>query len=138
MKKTTPAEISIERRLPVWEALSDLWRDTELQDYEVKHIANVLADSGYAEEELREVLAYEVAPVVWTNLFPFYPTIPPVWAGFDRQWLSEEILKSLKRQHRSHTYRFFVRSRFGQWMRTMAVNEDWARVLKAFKEKKSN
>ena len=133
----TTEAIDVERRRPVWEVISDLWRDTELQDDEVEHIAEVLAESGYTEEKLHEIYAYEVAPAVWTNLFTFYPIIPEVWAGFDPEWLSAEIMRGIERQGRSGLYGLYVRCRIGRWMRTLAVKEDWAKVLKAVESKKA-
>lgn len=73
--------------------------------------------------------------MVWMNLFPFYPSIPPVWAGFDADWLAKEVLKNIKRQRRSCFYRCYVRSKAGEWMRTLVVKEDWTRVLKAYENK---
>jgi hypothetical protein len=31
--------MDVARRSPVWEAISDLWRDTELQDHELDRFA---------------------------------------------------------------------------------------------------
>ena len=124
--------IDLKRRHPVWEAISDLWRDTELQDYEIEHIAKVLAESHYTQDELHEIYAFEVAPVVWRNLMA---AVPSVWAEFDNEWLGEEILKVIERQRRSIVYRCYVRSSIGEWMRTSMVKEDWAKVLKAYESK---
>ncbi|MGH9901020.1 MAG: DUF7079 family protein, partial [Pyrinomonadaceae bacterium] len=72
----------IERRRPVWLAVSDLWLDTELDEADLRRIAGVLADSGYAVEELTRIYLYEVAPVVYLNMF----SVAGAWAGFDPQW----------------------------------------------------
>jgi hypothetical protein len=125
-------DINVERRRPVWEAISDLWRDTELQDYEIEHIARILAQSGYTKDELHGIYAFEVAPVVWRNLMT---AVPPVWAGFKADWLVEEILKAIERQRRNIVYRCYVRSSIGVRMRTFAVKGDWERVLKAYEIK---
>ena|ERR1051325_2451215 len=124
--------IDVERRRPVWEALSDLWRDTELQDYEIEHLAKTLAQSGYTKDELHGIYAFEVAPVVWRNLMT---AVPPVWAGFNADWLVEEILKEIERQRRNIVYRCYVRSSISERLRTFAVKRDWARVLKAYEGK---
>lgn len=121
--------VDLKRRRPVWEAISDLWTDTELDEDDFARIAGVLAASRYSLAEIREIYVFEVAPVVWTNLYPFYPIIPTVWAGFDAEWLADEIVKNIERQRKGFVYRQSVRSGAGQWMRTLAVREDWRRVL---------
>lgn len=112
----------MERRRPVWIAISDLWRDTELKDYEVEHIAEALAEPRYTKDELYEIYAFEVAPAVWSNLMT---ATPAFWTGFNEDWLVAEILWVIERQRRSAAYRYQVRSLLGEWMRTMAVKEDW-------------
>ena len=124
--------IDVERRRPVWAAISDLWRDTEIQDYEIEHLATVLVESRYTKDELHEIYAFEVAPVVWRNLTT---AVPSVWAGFDEDWLAEEILKVIERQRRSVMYRYYVRSTIGERMRTFVVKEDWLKVLRAYERK---
>lgn len=116
----------------MWIAVSDLWRDTELQDYEIEHIAEALVESRYTKDELHEIYAFEVAPLVWGNLMTAVPT---VWAGFNEDWLAGEILRVIERQRRSAAYRYYVRSPIGKWMRTAAVKEDWLKVLKVYKRK---
>ncbi len=59
----------IERRLPVWHALSDLFLDTEQQDEDYRYIARMLNESGYSRDELRRILDTEVAPAFAFNLF---------------------------------------------------------------------
>ncbi|MEJ2793231.1 hypothetical protein WAE56_07420 [Iodobacter sp. LRB] len=66
-------------RAPVWEALSDFWLDTELQDFQFEYIARVIASSPYSMEEVRAIHDYEVAPAVSANL----ASITGEWAGFD-------------------------------------------------------
>ena len=125
-------DIDVGRRRPVWVAVSDLWRDTELQDHEVEHSAGVLAESRYSKDELHEIYAFEVAPAVWSNLMT---ATPSVWAGFNEDWLVGEILRVIGRQRRSAAYRYYVRSPIGEWARTTAVKEDWLKVLRAHERK---
>ncbi|WP_176538975.1 hypothetical protein [Rhizobium sp. J15] len=42
----------VQRRLPVWHAMSDLFLDTELQARDYRRIAKVLAGSAYSRAEL--------------------------------------------------------------------------------------
>jgi hypothetical protein len=87
------SEDEIKRRMPVWEAISDLWLDTELGENGVLYIARVLAESGYSLEEIDKIYKEEVAPVVYMNAY----SVTGVWTGFDPVWLKEEILKKTKR-----------------------------------------
>jgi hypothetical protein len=87
------SEEEIKRRIPVWEAISDLWLDTELGENGVLYIARVLAESGYSLEEIDKIYAEEVAPVVYMNAY----SVTGVWTGFDSVWLKEEILKKTRR-----------------------------------------
>ena len=65
MQLTAP---ELERRAPVWEALSELFAGKELQDYDYRHIAEVLKESGYPLVEIEAILRDEVAPVFHRNL----------------------------------------------------------------------
>ncbi|WP_169977466.1 DUF7079 family protein [Tautonia rosea] len=87
------ASVELERRRPVWDALSDLFLDRELQPDDHRRIADVLASSGYSEAELEEILCREVGPVLWPNLL----SVAGVWTGFDRDWLEGEILRAENR-----------------------------------------
>lgn len=58
----------IERKLPVWHALSDLFLDTELQPDDYARIAGQLRTSGFSPAEIRRVLETEVAPAFGPNL----------------------------------------------------------------------
>jgi hypothetical protein len=76
-------EREIQERRPLWVALSELWLDTELSAEDLERIARVMADSGLAIDQLREVYLVEVAPVVSANLLQ----VAGEWAGFDEEWL---------------------------------------------------
>ncbi|WP_147297883.1 DUF7079 family protein [Trinickia dinghuensis] len=60
--------LNIERRAPVWEALSELFVGRELQDYDYAAIVETLRRSRYSLDELEKVLRQEVAPVFRGNL----------------------------------------------------------------------
>lgn len=57
----------IDRRRPVWEALSDVFLDTETRWY-FPRIASRLVESGYSTEELEQIWRYEVVPECMWNL----------------------------------------------------------------------
>jgi hypothetical protein len=84
----SPAD-DLENRRPVWDALSDLFLDTELQASDHERIARVLAASPYSLDEIERILFYEVYPVCIPNLW----CIAGEWAGFDPTWLEEQIMK---------------------------------------------
>ena len=63
MTRLQPPSEDLERRRPAWEALSDLFLDTELQDADLPYIARVIVASGYAEAEVEQILYREVYPV---------------------------------------------------------------------------
>lgn len=82
--------LDLASRLPVWEALSTLFLDTDvslLRDYRAK----VLAASPYEIEEIDRILRDEVFPVCSWNLF----SIAGEWAGFDPDWLVAKITRRI-------------------------------------------
>ena len=113
----------IERRKPVWIALSDLWLDTEFEESDLRRIAGAMRESGYSVEELREIYLFEVAPVVFPNLL----TVAGEWAGFDPEWLVGRVLKQAR--SRSVILRLLVRLGPGRWIMTYATEEHWTRLL---------
>ncbi|WP_162428320.1 DUF7079 family protein [Pontibacter pudoricolor] len=86
--------VEIERRKPVWSALSEFYLDTELSKEEISRIAKVFSESKFSFEELKEINYSEVGPVVITNLY----STAGVWNGFDKEWLFEQIIKRLNKK----------------------------------------
>ncbi len=74
-------------RIRVWSLFSDLFLDTDVTD-DIPAMARILAESPYGERELWEILADEVAPVVWFNFLSFAGE----WAGFNEEWLKGQIV----------------------------------------------
>lgn len=118
--------IDIARRKPVWIALADLWLDTELQAYNLQHIAHVLRASEYSVEELREIYLYEVAPVVYPNLL----SVAGEWAGFDEDWLVAEAEKQAHNQSVFHRWML----RLKKPLMTYATEEHWQRLMALLEE----
>jgi hypothetical protein len=85
------SEEEITDRLPVWEAIAELWLDVEMRDSEIKYVAQRLAQSKYSMAELEGIYLYEVAPVVHLNL----RGKEGEQASFPIEWLRDEILKHL-------------------------------------------
>ena len=84
----------IDDRLPVWEALSDFFLDTELDEKDYLRISEVLASSPYSIRDTEEILRFEVYPVLIWNL----RIVAGEWAGFDRDWLRARIEPRLNRR----------------------------------------
>ncbi|NVK74164.1 hypothetical protein C0J08_14065 [Marinomonas sp. CT5] len=82
------SESEIDKRFPVWNALSDLFLDTELDAITYRYIAKVVVESGYEPQEIHDILWKEVLPAVGDNL----RIVAGEWAGFNPEWLKERIL----------------------------------------------
>jgi hypothetical protein len=117
-------EAEVERRKPVWLALSDLWLDKELTRDDLRRIAGVLKSSGYSVPQLREIYLFEVAPVVFPNLL----TVAGEWAGFDEDWLFTEVARRARKG--SSILRVFVRIGIGKWIMTYATEGHWDTLIK--------
>jgi len=76
-------------RVQVWDALSELFLDSERNDEEQLCLAEVIADSPFSFEELAHILFFEVVPVCGPNLF----SMAGEWSMFDPDWLIEKCLK---------------------------------------------
>ncbi len=63
----TLSDEALARRLPVWDALSELFLDTETRWY-LPRVAGVLAQSGYSPEELERIWRWEISPECAFNL----------------------------------------------------------------------
>jgi hypothetical protein len=77
----------IERRLNVWQALSDLFLDTEIDSATYKYIAKAVVESQYRPEEIKHILWQEVFPVLESNL----RSVAGVWDGYPRDWLLQHL-----------------------------------------------
>jgi hypothetical protein len=87
-----PIEQDLPSRQPVWQALQMLFMDTS-QSHELPRIAQACAQSPYTVDELRSILFSEVFPACRSNMSPL--TWPGgEWSGFDRDWLTERILRN--------------------------------------------
>jgi hypothetical protein len=115
MPLLTPAAADLERRRPVWLALSELFLDTDLDEPALERIARALRVSGYAPDELERILDREVAPILNANL----RIVAGQWEGFDPDRLAERILE------RQRSWR--------RWLPSVAAGparETWRRVRK--------
>ncbi len=93
-KNMTSAAPRAEERAPVWNALSELFLDTELQGDDHERIARILAASPYSEKKLEEILLFEVTPVLKANLM----CAAGEWTGFDEAWMREKMTPLIDRR----------------------------------------
>ncbi len=91
-------ELSDDRRLDVWEGLSEAFVDNE-----VDYVALRRGVAGIPLDELRRIFFTEVAPHCGANLLA---PAPPIWIGFDRELLAQDIRIMLERARRSAWGRF--------------------------------
>lgn len=83
--KLTSAQLEIRR--PVWEALSAMFLDTELQEHDYKFIAKRVHESSLSPKEISVALWAEVFPALASNL----QSVAGEWSGFDSEWLVKRI-----------------------------------------------
>jgi len=111
--------MDVERRLPVWQALSNLFLDTELMPEDYRQLAATLRRSGYARAELRTILLEEVAPAFMFNLFDV--------AGEWTPWSEEEVRVIMLRSLRPGRVAAAL-----EWLRKRASRrvaaDEWARL----------
>jgi hypothetical protein len=103
---STQAKFPTER-LPVWNALSEFFLDTSLQESDRRRIAAALAKSPYTLAEIEEILRYEVYPACHHNLL----RMAGDWGAFDEKWLAERIAplcgkRPRRRMPRLHAWMF--------------------------------
>ena len=119
---TTTETAVIDDRLPVWEALSDFFLDTELEENDYQRISEVLTSSPYSIQDIEDILRFEVYPVLIWNL----RSVAGEWAGFDRDWLLERIEPRLNKRPK-------IRIPMLQWG---MVRDHWSRVSTIVRDKR--
>lgn len=95
MSPLKPATEDLAARRPVWEALSDLFLDTDPSLSRAWRVQQ-LAHSPYTMAQLQAILVDEVYPVCRANLL----SVAGEWAGFDPAWLEGRILRRLSSRFR--------------------------------------
>ncbi len=95
----TPTEI--ERRLPLWRAVADLYLDTDSADF-VSNIVAVARQSEFTADDVDQILRWEVRPALYAN----YLNVAGEWAGWDNDWLEDRIIKSTRGAHWLRTWPF--------------------------------
>lgn len=96
MASLRPASEDLVARQPVWDALSDLFLDTDTS-LSRQWRADRLAESPYSLEQLEFILIDEVYPICKYNLM----SVAGEWGGFDAEWLKSKILRRLRSRFRA-------------------------------------
>ncbi|MCJ2184604.1 hypothetical protein MTR62_18190 [Novosphingobium sp. 1949] len=113
----TPGEF--ETRVPVWQALSDLFLDTALEEGDHARIASVLSASPYSAQQCEAILRGEVAPVFGRNLY----AVAGEWEG----WGEADVRRLMANWLRQCASRNpFVRLQV--WMAPRFVPHDWSAI----------
>ncbi|WP_256659993.1 hypothetical protein [Pseudomonas sp. LS-2] len=74
-------------RLKIWQALSEFFLDTEVEQAAFNHVAKTIEESGYTLTEVHSILWFEVFPVLQGNL----KSVAGEWAGWPDEWLLKYI-----------------------------------------------
>ena len=114
-------EVEVERKLPVWHALSELYLDTELQAGDYENIARRLSASGLPPEELRTILENEVAPAFAANLLDV--------AGEWTSWSEDEVREIMARSDRSLPPMRWLKRRLSR----RHLREEWEKIAPLLK-----
>lgn len=129
--RLTKAEI--EDRIPLWDAMSILWVDNEIDEYDFKRLAEEMLKSGLSLEQLELIFLHEVAPVCWGNMLSW-----SVWTAFDTEWLTGEILKNIAEQERNFLYRCYIHSPIAKLLMAKIIWADWEKAKSMYKDGAEN
>lgn len=120
MKSSVASTATPETRLPLWRAMSELFLDTETEDFMYRDIALEIRASGLTMAEAESVFWNEVYPGLWLNL----ASMTGVWNGFDVEWLRDHLkVKPMRRP----------RQRFFPWIAGEMRNH-WTRVVYEYQQ----
>ena len=124
-------DIELEKRIPIWNAISEFYLDTELQDSDYETITTIFINSDLHISELKEIDLYEVFPVLKENLL----SVAGVWDGFNKKWLNESCTKAyFKRTNTFFTWKIKLYNRFLYSMR----KDQWIEIENRLKTHYNN
>ena len=103
----------------MWQALSELFLDTELQPHDYRSIAERLHQSGYSPDELRAILENEVAPAFAPNLL----SVAGEWTSWSEDEVRKIMLISLRSRFTRVIKGWIWRRLFGRHLA-----EEWAKI----------
>ena len=108
--------VKVEAKLPVWVAMSDLFLDQEQQPEDYRRIAGILKASRLPNDELRRILAEEVAPAFGPNLLGV--------AGQWGMWHEEDVRDIVTRSNNG----FAPLRALRRWMLRRYVAQEWEKL----------
>ncbi len=76
-----------QRRLKVWQALSEFFLDTEIDNATFAYVAKTIIESDYSPEEVQTILWGEIFPALESNL----RSVAGEWAGWTDDWLLKHL-----------------------------------------------
>ncbi|MFK7811757.1 MAG: hypothetical protein AB8B59_04630 [Maribacter sp.] len=126
MSEIQNKNFDIEKRKPIWIALSSFYLDNQLQDYEFENFAKKIKESPYSLEEVKQIDKEEVFPVLYSNLL----YLVGVWSGFEEEWLLKEIIKKLHKRNRFNSFILRIKYARLKWM----YKDYWEKLEKVFQE----
>lgn len=104
----------IERRLPVWIALSDTFLDTELSEGRYRHIAHVIIECRFSPDDALAIYHEDVVPAFAINLL----STAGEWTGWPDDYVQDRVIEARKsRVSRALLNRIFRGYVTGQWAR---------------------
>ena len=112
----------VERRLPLWSALSDLFLDTDPTLHHA-YLVRTLREAPYTREQLRIILCEEVTPAFRFNL----SLIAGEWAGWDLECVRRRVLAQKQRTPWS---RWLLGERRRSRSVDAYVQEQWAELVR--------
>jgi hypothetical protein len=115
----------IDRRLPVWVALSELFLDTKLGPADWDRIAATIRETGFSPAQAQACLDSEVAPVFSQNML----ATAGGWAG----WSDEFVRQAITSYLRHPPPRRWLARRAARAVRAIYA-EDWAQVKRRLTE----
>jgi hypothetical protein len=94
LKPAVLSQDQINRRLPLWMALADLFLDTE-DDLFITNVHNIADRNGFTVSEVDAILRWEVRPALYHNLL----SVAGEWAGWEEDWLRNHMMRSIRSRH---------------------------------------
>jgi len=120
-------EHEINRRVPVWRALGDMWclascaRDGVPED-SIKEYSDIFFQSGFSSDELKKMLFHEVAPSMEYVLFYYYDE-GPSWTNTERE-IKNLVLNYLKDKSTTDVFWEWCFLPYRKW----TVKKYWKRI----------
>jgi hypothetical protein len=118
--------LDIQKRKPIWIALSEFYLDSALDDAALRHIAFTIIDSSYTFQEVKRINKYEVFPVLQPNLL----SPAGIWAGFDELWLVETITSRIRSKNFLNDAGLELSYQAFKWM----CKDYWVRLERVYNE----